>query len=324
MTYDVIIVGGAGAGLTAGIYAARRALKTLIITKDIGGQSLETENIENYPGFLKIPGPKLMGNFQKQAIKSGAEIVFSTVSEIKEENKEFVVLANNVKFRGKTVIFAFGKTPRNLNVEGESQFTGKGVSYCVTCDMPLFKNKVVAIVGGGNSALEGALYGSKIAKKVYLIHRGEDLRGFEYFVEAIKKKGNVTILLNYMVTEIEGDDRVKSVVVKDLKTNKTKKLVLDGLFIEIGTEVKTDFVKNLVKLDNKGHIVINNNCDTYYPDKDEIRPGVFAAGDVTNTPFKQIIIAAGEGCKAALQAYNYIHGIKEASVSADWISRKKK
>ncbi len=323
MIYDVIIVGGAAAGLTAGIYAARRALKTLIITKDIGGQALETEEIENYPGFLRISGVKLSNKFQKQAIKSGAEIIFGNVSEIKEENKEFVIKADETEYKSKAVILAFGKTPRSLDVPGENKLVGKGVSYCVICDIPLFKGRTVAIVGGGNSALEGVIDGSKITKKVYLIHRRDEFRGFEYLIERIKKKSNVELVLSHVVEEIKGDDKVKSVIVKDLKTNETRELALDGIFIEIGSEVKTDFVKDLVGFDDKNHIVINNNCETYYPNSDKIRQGIFAAGDVTNTPFKQIIVSAGEGCKAALQAYNFVQGIKEAVFTMDWLHKKK-
>ncbi len=321
--YDVIIIGGAGAGLTAGMYAARRALKTLIITKDIGGQALETDTIENYPGYLRISGPKLLEKFQRQAIKSGAEIIFGNVSEIREENKEFVVKADETEYRGKSIILAFGKTPRSLDVPREDKFVGKGVSYCVVCDIPLYKNKTVAIIGGGNSALEGALDGSKICKKVYLIHRRDEFRGFEYLVEKIKKKDNIEFVLSHVVTEIKGSDRVKSIVVKDLETSETRELVVDGVFIEVGSEVKTDFIKDLVKLDEKGQIIINNNCETYYPDRDEIRPGIFAAGDVTYTPFKQIVVSAGEGCKAALQAYNYINGIKEPVFTMDWLHKKR-
>ncbi len=320
--YDLIIVGGAGAGMAAGIYAARRALKTLIITKNVGGQALETDKIENYPGYLKISGSKLMENFQKQAMKSGAEIVFGSATEIKEENKEFVVKTDSAKYRSKSIILAFGKAPRSLDVLGENKFVGNGVSYCTTCDLPLYKNKTIAIVGGGNSALEGALYGSEIAKKVYLIHRRDEFRGFECLAEQVKKKKNVELVLNSVVEKITGDEKVKSVVVKDLRTNKTKELVMDGIFIEIGLEVKTDFVKDLVKIDEKGQIVINNRCETYYPNRDEIRAGVFAAGDVTNTPFKQIVVAAGEGCKAALQSYNYIHGIEEPVFTMDWLHKK--
>lgn len=307
-TYDVIIIGGAAAGLTAGMYAARRSLKTLIITRDIGGQAMESDSIENYPGFIKISGQELMKKFEEQAMKSGAEMVFGNVTGIMEKNKEFYVKADDVEYKSKSLILAFGKTPRNLGVPGEEEFVGKGVSYCIICDIPLYKNKTVAVVGGGNAALEGALDGGCIAKKVYLIHRRDEFKGFECLVEEVKKEKTVEFLLSHNVTEIKGNERVKSIVVKDVKTNKTKELAVDGVFIEIGSEVKTDFIKDLVKLDNKDHIIINNNCETYYPDKNEIRPGIFAAGDVTNVPFKQIVVSAGDGCKAALQAYNYIHG----------------
>ena len=322
LIYDTIIVCGCGAGLTAGIYAGRRAMKTLIITKDVGGQVLETNLIENYPGFTEIHGPTLMENFEKQARKCGAEIIFSTVISIKEMNKQFVVATEEKKYRSKTVILAFGKTPKNLDVSGEKELTGKGVSYCTICDGPLYKNKTIAMVGGGNSALEGALYLSSIAKKVYLIHRRDEFRGFEHFVGEIKKKKNIEFVLDSVVTEIKGMERIKSVMVKNLKKNSIKELEIEGIFIEIGLEVKTDFIKDLVKLDENGHIVINCKCETYHPNSDKIHPGIFAAGDVADTPFKQIVISAGEGCKAALQAYNYLHADK-SKVVADWVSRRK-
>lgn len=320
--YDVIIVGGAGAGLTAGIYSARRAMKSLIITKDIGGQVLSTDIVENYPGFLEVHGPELMENFQKQAQKAGVEMVYGTVTSIKEINNEFIVSADEKEYKSKTVILAFGKTPKSLNVPGEKELTGRGVSYCTICDGPLYKDKVVAMVGGGNSALEGVIYLNDVAKKVYLIHRRDEFRGFESFVEEVKKKENVELVLSSMVTEIKGREKISSVVVKDLKTEKIKDLQIDGLFIEVGLDVKTDFIKDLVKLDEAGQVVIDNKCETFYPDRDEIRPGVFAAGDLTITPFKQIVVSAGEGCKAALQAYNHLHADK-LKIVADWVSPNK-
>lgn len=314
--YDVIIVGGAGAGLTAGIYAGRRAMKTLIITKDIGGQVLETNTVENYPGFLEVAGPELMQNFEKQAQKAGAEIIFSTVTSIKDSSGGFIVIADEKEYRSRTVILAFGKTPRSLNVPGEETLTGRGVSYCTICDGPLYKNKDVLMVGGGNSALEGALFLSEIAKKVYLVHRRDEFRGFEYMADQIKKKKNVELVLSSVVEKINGDKKVESVLVKYLKNEKLRELKVDGIFIEVGLEVKTDFIKHLVKTDENGQIVINNKSETYYPDTDKIRPGIFAAGDLTNTPFKQIVISAGEGARAALQAYNYLHS--EAKIMVDW------
>jgi thioredoxin reductase (NADPH) len=317
MEYDTIIIGGAGAGLTAGIYAARRNMKTLILTKGIGGQASTTPLVENYPGFSEISGIELMQKFQEQAEKSGAEIIFEEVVEIKEKDGRFFVKTSTSKYETKTVILAFGKTPRSLNVSGEKEFLGKGVSYCAVCDGPLFKGKIIAVVGGGNSALDATLYESEIAKKVYLIHRRDKFRGFEYFVDKVKEKNNVEFVLNSIVTEIKGEKFVKSIVVKNVLTNKEKEMNIDGIFIEVGYETKVEFIKDLVKLDENNQVIINKNCETFYPDSNKIHHGIFAAGDITDTAFKQIVTSAGEGAKAALQAYNYIHEIK-APVTSDW------
>jgi thioredoxin reductase (NADPH) len=316
--YDVIIVGGGPAGLTAGIYAARRNLKTLIITMTVGGQVLLPEKICNYPGFLSVSGMNFIKRVQKQAEKAGAQIILDEVKEILPQGKEYLVKTQTKEFLAKAVILAFGKKPRKLNVPGEEKFIGKGVSYCVTCDAPLFKNKTVAVVGGGNSALDAALLLSKYAKKVYLIHRREEFRGFESFVDEVKKKKNVEFLLGCIVIEIKGENLVKSILVKDLRSEEVKEIPVDGVFVEIGYEVDPNLVKNLVKLDEHNQIVVDQKCQTFYPDKDEIRPGIFAAGDVTSNIFKQIVVAAGEGAKAALAAYNYLHGIEDSQIVGDW------
>jgi thioredoxin reductase (NADPH) len=316
--YDVIIVGGGPAGLTAGIYAARRNLKTLIITMTVGGQVLLPEKICNYPGFLSVGGMNFIKRVQKQAEKAGAQIILDEVKEILPQGKEYLVKTQTKEFLAKAVILAFGKKPRKLNVPGEEKFIGKGVSYCVTCDAPLFKNKTVAVVGGGNSALDAALLLSKYAKKVYLIHRREEFRGFESFVDEVKKKKNVEFLLGCIVIEIKGENLVKSILVKDLRSEEVKEIPVDGVFVEIGYEVDPNLVKNLVKLDEHNQIVVDQKCQTFYPDKDEIRPGIFAAGDVTSNIFKQIVVAAGEGAKAALAAYNYLHGIEDSQIVGDW------
>jgi thioredoxin reductase (NADPH) len=308
--YDTIIIGGGPAGLAAALYSARRALKTLLITKDVGGQANLAYRVENYPGFKRISGIKLMQKFYKQALQAGAEIVFGEVVKIKEKKGNYLVKTRKKTYEAKTLILAFGKIPRNLNVPGEKKFEGKGVSYCAICDMPLFKNKVVAVVGGGNSALDAALYGSKIAKKVYLIHRRKGFRAFEYLAEKLRKKKNVELILNSIVKEIRGKKLVKSVLIQNVLTKKKREISVDGVFVEIGYEAKTDFVRNFVKLDKKNQIVINQRCETFYPNSKKIRPGVFAAGDVTHLPFKQIVISAGEGAKAALQAYAYIKKLK--------------
>lgn len=318
--YDVIIVGAGPAGLTAAIYTSRRKLKTLILGKSLGGQVSITSKIENYPGFRSIDGLKLVQRMEKQVKSFGVEMAYEEVEKIEEKDKIFTVKTADNEYKSRAVILAFGKTPRSLNVPGEKEFSGKGVSYCATCDLPLFKNKIVAVVGGGNSALDAALLGSKIAKKVYLIHRREEFRGFETLADEVKKKENVELVLNSIIIEIKGDKFLESIIIQNLKTNETKEVNIDGLFIEIGYEVKSDWLKDLVKLDQYNQIVINQNCETYYPNSDTIRPGIFAAGDVTSTPFKQIVVSAGEGAKAGLQAYNYLHGIK-APFTADW--RKK-
>lgn len=323
MKYDVIIVGGASAGLVAGIYSARRNMKTLLITKDIGGQAVLAHTIENYPGFLEISGLELMQKFQEQAIKSGAEIIFGGVVEIKEKNGKFLVKTLKHEHEAKAVILASGKSPRTLEISGEKEFTGKGVSYCAICDMPLFKNKTVAVVGGGNSALDAALHGSEVAKKVYLIHRRDQFRGFEYMVDKIKHKKNIELVLNSVVTEIKGEKFIKSIAVQNVLTKKKKNIDVDGVFVEIGFETKVDFVKDLVKLDENNQIIVNKKCETFYPNSNKIHPGIFAAGDLTDSPFKQIVSSGGEGAKAALQAYIYINHIETPGLS-DWAIKGKK
>jgi thioredoxin reductase (NADPH) len=304
--YDLIIIGGGPAGLTAGIYAGRRGLKAVIISLTLGGQAALAGKICNYPGFLNVSGMALIKRMVKQVERAGVEIVFDEVKEILPQEKKYVVRTGTKEFVGRAIILAIGKRPRKLNVPGEEKLIGKGVSYCATCDAPLYKNKIVAVVGGGNSALDAALLLSKYAKKVYLVHRREEFRGFESLVEEIKKKKNVEILLNSVLDEIRGEESVKSILINDLATQQKREIAVDGVFIEIGYEVDPSLLKNLVKVDEMNQVVVNSKCQTFYPDKDEIRPGVFAAGDVTNTAFKQITVACGEGCKAALAAYNYL------------------
>jgi len=309
--YDVIIVGAGPAGLTAAIYTSRRNLKTLVLSKGLSDQVSETPHIENYPGFEKIEGYKLIQKFEEQVRDSGVGIIFEEVIGIVPKKNSFIVKTVAKKsYEGKTLILAFGKIPRTLNIPGEKELTGRGVSYCATCDSPLFKNKTVAVIGGGNAALDATLLLSKTTKKVYLVHRRDEFRGFESEVEKIKKRKNIELVLNHIAVEFKGDKVLRSIVIENVNTRERKELKLDGVFVEIGSEVKTDFVKDLIKLDKNNYIVINSNCETS-------RPGVFAAGDVTNTPFKQIIVAAGEGAKAGLNAYNYLHGIK-AEIIIDW------
>lgn len=297
--YDVIIIGAGPAGLSAAIYTARKNLSTLVLAKSLGGQMAETDNIENYPGFELISGLELADKFQKQAEKVGVKFTYQEVRDIRVEAGKFLVKIDSEELEAKTIILSFGLIHRGLNVPGEQEFRGKGVTYCATCDAPLYRNKITAVVGGGNAAFEAVMSLADIGKKVYLIHRRDAFRGDETLVDRIKKNNKVEILFNSEIIEIKGDKVVNSILVKNNQTGETKEVAVQGVFIEIGNKVSDDFVKDLVKLDEKGQIMVDRSGRTS-------QPGVFAAGDLTDTEYKQIVIAAGEGAKAALAAYHYI------------------
>lgn len=309
--YDLIIVGAGPAGLTAAIYAARKGLNTLVLSSDIGGQIAKAAFVENFPGFLEISGVELAQKMFEQARNQGAEIIFEEVIKINAQKNKFEVKTQLNKYHSKAIILAYGKTPRKLGAKNEDLFLGKGVSYCATCDMPLFKNKIIAVIGGGNSTFDAAIYGSSIAKKVYLIHRREEFRADKKLVEKAKKLKNIEFVLNSVVREIKGEKFVNSILIENTKTKEISEIPVDGVFVEIGYEVKTDMVAHLVKLDEFKQIIVDKNCATSHP-------GIFAAGDITNTLFKQAVVAAGEGCKAALSAYNWLKGTKE-NISTDWV-----
>jgi alkyl hydroperoxide reductase subunit F len=298
--YDVLIVGGGPAGMTAGLYAGRKNLKTILISQDLGGQALWTLTIENFMGYLSISGPDLMAKFQRQISSSGIRIrVPDEAVELKKESALFVIKTKfGGEYRGKTVIVATGKRPKRLDVPGEKELTGRGVSYCVTCDAPLFANKSVAVIGGGNSAVSAALDLSKLASKVYLVARSA-LKADPILIEKLGKEEKVTVLLGFLPKEILGKERVVGIVVKDQKKGEEKEISLDGVFVEVGLVPNTDFLKGLLAVNELGEIIVNCNCETS-------EEGVFACGDVTNVSGKQIIIACGEGAKAALAAYRYL------------------
>lgn len=306
--YDVIIVGGGPAGLTAAIYSARRALKTLIISMDIGGQMAMTGSIENYPGYEEIDGPALGQKMLAQAEKSGATLVTAEVVKLeKKENLFFLQTADDQRFEGRAVIMAFGLTPRNLNVPGEKEFSGRGVAYCATCDGPLYKGKTVAVVGGGNSAMDAAEYLSKIVAKVYILVRQDKFRGEEILMQRVSAEPNIEILFEAATKEIKGDKKIESLVYD--QKGETKEIKIDGVFVEIGHVAKTDWVKDLLNLTEMHEIKVNMDCETNMP-------GVFAAGDITQTVYKQVVISAGDGARAALQAYKYLQGGKVSG--PDW------
>jgi len=314
--YDVIIIGAGPAGMTAGLYASRRDLKTLIITKNIGGQAILSHEVENYPGFEAVDGVTLMEKFGRQAVAFGAEMKFGEVKSVKKQAEKFLVKTDTAEFEGRALILALGLNPRTLDVPGEKKLVGRGVCYCATCDGPLFRGKTVAVVGGGNSALGAARYLSGIAQKVYLIHRRDQFRGEEFLVKELKKHKNVELCLNTEVTAVKGQTQVEALAVKNSITAAATELPLGGVFVEIGYAANVNFLNDLVKINAKQEIVTDKDARTSCR-------GIFACGDVTDVTDKQIIISAGEGAKAALEAYRYLFAHKkedkaEEKVLPDW------
>jgi thioredoxin reductase (NADPH) len=320
LLYDVLVVGGASAGLTAAMYASRQGLKTLVITKDIGGQALLTNAIENYPPFEHIGGFELMQKFEQQARNFGAEFAYEEVLSITHhEGGGFIIKTNNKdkEYSGYVLILAFGKTPRDLNVKGEKELNGRGVSYCAVCDGPFFKNKKVGIVGPGDPALEAALYLKELASQLYIIHSTDKPVGSEESIDLLQNKDNnhkISFISNSIVKSINGNSKVESLTLYNSKTKSESKLDVDGIFVEMGYVARTDIVKDLVKLNDNKEIIVDKHCGTS-------AKGIFAAGDVTDVPYKQAIISAGQGAIAALSAYNYIQRLKgKPAIKADWKS----
>src|SRR3989338_3186270 len=315
--FNVIIIGGGMAAFSAAIYAARRGLSILVLAKDIGGQANSTDLIENYPGVSETGGYNLVNSVRAQAINFGAQVKMAEVEKIKSAAGSFIVYAYGKQYKGSAVILAFGKTPRDLDVPGEQEFKGKGVSYCATCDAPFYKGKSVAVVGVGDLSIEAALLCGKFAKKVYVLSKTDKLIGHTSLVKALLRRKNVQIVPFVRIEEIKGRQSVEELKLLDLKTNKRMSLPIAGIFVELGYVVKSDFVKGLVKLDESGQIMIG-------PDQATSRRGVFAAGDATNRPYKQAVISAGEGAAAALAAFDYLMRQKSGEgLTSDWTEIKK-
>jgi thioredoxin reductase (NADPH) len=310
--YEVVIIGGAAAGLTAAIYAARQGLRTLVVTKDIGGQALLTNDIQNYPGFTAIGGFELMNLFYQQAQTFGAEFIFDEVISITEQEapKSFLAQGRKATYRAEALILAFGKTPRDLGVPGEQRLQGKGVSYCAVCDAPLFKGRVVAVVGHADPALDAVEMLTHHASKIYLIHETPRLAGDPELLDRVRSSGLVEVLPRTKVVEIVGEERVEGLQLQGPEGRRL--LPVEGVFVELGYVAKTGFVKDFVRLNEQGEIVVDKYCATS-------RPGVFAAGDVTDTPYKQAVISAGQGATAALSAYNYLQRLRgRPAIRGDW------
>jgi len=296
--YDVIIIGAGPAGLTAGIYSTRRALKTLVIGQELGGQISKTVMIENYPGIKTTGGLGLAMQMQEQLKSFGAEIVTAHVSTLKKSDKNWQVdTAEGESYLAKTIILAFGLKKRKLGLENEEKFDGRGLSYCVNCDGPMFKDKVVTVVGGGNSGADAVEFLAKICPQVYWLELTDNFRAEEHTKEKIKKLTNVSLWPKTKITNLVGTDFLISIVVA--KDGQMQELNVGGVFVEIGYQAETNWLRDLVDLDELGQIKIDNLGHTN-------QPGVFAAGDVTNSKYKQIVVAEGAGAIVALEAYDYV------------------
>ena len=291
-TYDLVIIGAGIAGMTAAIYASRAKLRLLVLEKFFpGGQAMLTHRVENYPGFSSISGSDLVQNIQLQAEHFGARITSEEVTSILPGDTEHVLVTGSNHYRTKNIIVAAGAHPKTLNIPGEKEFTGKGVSYCGTCDAAFFPDKDVAVIGGGDTAIEEALFITKFAKTVTVIHRRDCLRAIKVLDEEARRNSKIHFRLNANVKEIKGKDTVKSMLIENVKTGKTETLNVDGVFIFVGYKPQSDFA-SCVDCDEQGYIITDENCET-------ATKGIFAVGDVRNGPLKQMVTAASDGAVAA-------------------------
>ena len=309
--YDLIILGAGPAGMTAGVYAARKQMDMLIIAADIGGQATWSSGIENYLGYIYITGAELVQKFEEHLKTFHIRLQFTKAMNVGHIAGGFRVDTEDGRsFAARSVIVTTGKSPKMLDVPGEKEFTGKGVTYCSTCDGPIFAGMEVMVAGGGNSGLDAVMQLMKICPKVYLVECEEQLRADEVVLDKARKAENVEIITGARVKEIHGDGFVSSVSLEDIETGQARKLDVKGVFVEIGLTPNTGFVKDLIPLNRYGEIPVDCGARTAVP-------GLYAAGDVTDVPEKQIICAAGDGAKAALGAYSYLMRLPAAQ---DWAS----
>ncbi|MCD5383922.1 FAD-dependent oxidoreductase [candidate division WOR-3 bacterium] len=297
MLYDLIILGAGPAGITAAIYAARKKMNFLIISKDLGGQTMLSSDIENYTGYQFITGIDLVEKFREHLLQFDIELrEYEEVRLVEKSDDVIKIKTTKDEYQTKTVILATGRTPRRLNVEGEDKFQGRGITYCATCDAPLFAGRDVAVIGGGNSALDAVLQLIKIASKIYLLNASPQLRADAVMIEKAKNSSKVIIYNKTKIEKIDGDQFVDNITIT--KEGRTFALPVGGIFVEIGSTPVADYIKE-VKKNSMEEIVVDCRCRTSVS-------GIFAAGDVTDVYAKQIIVACGEGAKAALAAFEYL------------------
>jgi len=299
--YDVLIIGAGPAGLTAGIYAARGGLKTGIIELAMpGGQAATTEKIENYPGFPEgIGGFELMNAFHRQALAYGVEFIFEEVRRLDLQESVKKVATDGQTIAARSVIIAAGSKPRLLGVPGEDKFTGRGVSFCATCDGAFFRGKEVVVVGGGDAALEEGAYLTRFAERVTIVHRRDAFRAAQIAIRRAQANPKIAFRLDSVVEEICGSERVENVRLRNVRTNEISQLPADGVFVYVGTRPNADFLGNEVAVDERGYIITDSLLRTNVA-------GVFAAGDIRTTPLRQVATAVGDGALAAAQAEKYL------------------
>ena len=309
--YDIVIIGSGPAGLTAAIYAARALVRTLVIAGRVsGGQLMLTSGVENFPGFSNgIQGPDLMAEMRKQAERFGAEIVDEDVESVDFKQKLKRVVFGNRSVTSSVVIVATGSSAKWLGLPSEAKLRGRGVSSCATCDGYFFRNKRVAVVGGGDTALEEALFLTKYATEVVIIHRRDELRGTKIMQRRATSDPKIRFLWDSVVDDVLGQSKVESLKIRNLKTQEVSMLPCEGIFVAIGFQPNTKVFEGQIELDEKGYITVRSNTETS-------ADGVFVAGDVHDYKYRQAITAAGEGCKAAVDALSYLDKQKEIAVAA--------
>lgn len=303
--YDIIIIGGGPAGLTAGLYASRARLNVFLLeTLDPSGQAVVADRIENYPGFPEgTNGFELIEKFKKQAQQFGLEIIMCKATGIEKSRDWWKVIAEDKEYSSLAVIVATGAKPKELGVSGEKEFLGKGVSYCATCDGVLFRDKDIVVVGGGDTAIEEALFLTRFARKLTLIHRRNRLRATKILQERILANKKIEIMWDSIATEVSGKDKVEGVKIKNLKTQEESSVQCEGIFIFVGLTPNTGFLNSLVELDKNGYIVTTPNMETS-------QKGIFACGDCTKKLLRQVITAAGDGATAAFSCQQYVEELK--------------
>lgn len=307
--FDVVILGGGPAGFSAGIYTARGNVSTAILDVSmLGGQPSNYLELENYPAFMKIGGFELMEKFEEHADMFGVQkFPMQEIEFIDLVSSPKIIMTKEAEFRAKSVIIATGAKPMKLGVKGEEEFVGRGVSYCAVCDGAFYKDKVVAIVGGGNSAVEEAIYLTKFASKVYIIHRRDELRADKIIQDRAAKNEKIEFVLNSVVCEIQGQDLVNNLILKNTKTDEMFNLAVDGVFPYIGITPNVENISGQITQDKAGFIITDETMKTSID-------GVFAIGDVRNTPLRQVITAASDGAIAGVYAVKYIESLKEITV----------